>query len=458
MKKIYSILFCIVLLGSCNNFDDDININPNRPSEASAPQLLANAMLSLPSLSSTPTGEFMAQYLAETQYVNASLYPQTSTSFYWLYQGPLMNIETVLNTSTVNNHLVVAKVLKAYFFWHVTDRWGDVPYTESLKGDLTFTPAYDTQESIYNALFTLLKEANDTPVVGTMTNDIIYNGDLAKWKKLGNTIRMLMALRLSKIDPAKGESEFNDALSDGVLESNADNLVFKHLADANNQNYWFGQIVIQNREWWALTEGLVDKMKPFDDPRLPVYGNPNRTDDEYVGQLFGDTEDFDTEKYSLLGDAIWAQDAPVYLVTYAQVLFAKAEAAKLTWIAGGDAEAEANYNLAIEHSIRQWTGSATGVADFLLEPGIAYEAATAIEQIATQRWIHLFMHGYEGWAEWRRTGFPDDLVEPDNAAVPRRQIYVETEQFNNTISYDEAVQRQFGGAETLYGRIWWDVE
>lgn len=458
MKKIYSILFCIVLLGSCNNFDDDININPNRPSEASAPQLLANAMLSLPGLSSTPNGEFMAQYLAETQYVNASLYPQTSTSFYGLYQGPLMNIETVLNTSTVDNHLVVAKVLKAYFFWHVTDRWGDVPYTESLKGDLTFTPAYDTQESIYDALFTLLKEANDTPVAGSMTNDIIYNGDLAKWKKLGNTIRMLMALRLSKVDPTKGEAEFNDALSDGVLESNADNLVFKHLADANNQNYWFGQIVIQNREWWALTEGLVDKMKPVDDPRLPVYGNPNRTDGEYVGQLFGDTEDFDTEKYSLLGDAIWAQDAPVYLVTYAQVLFAKAEAAKLDWIAGGDAEAEANYNLAIEQSIAQWTGSTADVADFLLQPGIAYEAANAIEQISTQRWIHLFMHGYEGWAEWRRTGFPNDLVEPQNAAVPRRQIYVETEQFNNTISYDEAVQRQFGGEETLYGRIWWDVE
>jgi hypothetical protein len=327
-------------LGSCNNFDDDINVNPNVPSAASAPQLLANAMLYLPGLSSTPTGEFMAQYLAETQYVTASLYPQTSTSFYGLYQGPLVNIETVLNTSTVNNHLVVAKVLKAYFFWHMTDRWGDVPFSDALKGATNFTPMYDSQESIYNALFALLKEANDTPVAGSMTNDIIYNGDLAKWKKLGNTIRMLMALRLSEIDPVMGKTEFADALNDGVLESNSDNLVFRHLADANNQNYWFGQIQIQSREWWALTEGLVDKMKPVDDPRLPVYGNPNRSDGEYVGQLYGDVLDFDTEKYSQLGDAIWAQYAPVNLVTYAQDLIAKAEAAKLTRIPGGDAEAE----------------------------------------------------------------------------------------------------------------------
>jgi hypothetical protein len=363
----------------------------------------------------------------------------------------------VLNTSTVNNHLVVAKVLKAYFFWHMTDRWGDVPYSDALKGATNFTPMYDSQESIYNALFALLKEANDTPVAGSMTNDIIYDGDLAKWKKLGNTIRMLMALRLSEIDPVMGKTEFADALSDGVLESNSDNLVFRHLADANNQNYWYGQIQIQSREWWAVTEGLVDKMKPVDDPRLPVYGNPSRLDGEYVGQLFGDTENFDTEKYSLLGNAIWAQDAPVYLVTYAQVLFAKAEAAKLTWIPGGDAEAELNYNLAIDRSIAQWTGSTTGVSDFLLQPGIAYEAANAIEQIATQRWVHLFMHGYEAWAEWRRTGFPNDLVEPGGVEVPTRQIYVETEQFNNTASYMEAVQRQFGGTETLYGKVWWDA-
>lgn len=458
MKKIFSLFICSLILGSCNNFDDDINLNPNQPSDASAPQLLANAMLSLPSLSSSPQAQFMAQYLAETQYVTASLYPQTSTSFYGLYQGPLINIETVLNTSQVNNQLVIAKILKAYYFWHITDRWGDVPFSKALAGASNFTPAYDTQESIYNALFQLLEEVNNTPVTGSMPNDIIYNGNMERWKKLGNTIRLLMALRLSKVNPTKGQTEFNNALNAGVITSNNDNLVFKHLKDANNQNYWFSQISVLSREWWALTAGLVDKMKPVNDPRLPVFGNPNRTDDEYVGQLYGDTEDFDTEKYSLLGSAIWAQDAPVHLVTYAQVLFAKAEAAKLDWIPGGDTEAEANYNLAIEQSIQQWTGSTNGVTDFLAETGISYDAANALEQIATQRWIHLFMHGYEAWAEWRRTGYPSDLVEPQGVAVPRRQMYVEAEQFNNTNSYNEAVLRQFGGPESLYGRIWWDVE
>ena len=197
MRRIYILLGCIFLSGACNNFDEEINRNPNAPSEASGPQLLASAMLSLPSLSSTPQGEFMAQYLAETQYVTASLYPQSSTSFYGLYQGPLVNIETVLRTSKANNELIVAKILKSYYFWHITDRWGDVPFTEALNGEVNLTPAYDTQQTIYYSVFELLKEAVETPVIGQLSSDIMYEGEMDQWKKLANTIRLLMALRLS---------------------------------------------------------------------------------------------------------------------------------------------------------------------------------------------------------------------------------------------------------------------
>src|SRR5690606_8808350 len=119
--------------------------------------------------------------------------------------------------------------------------------------------------------------------------------------------------------------------------------------------------------------------------------------------------DFDTEKYSLLGDEIARQDSRVHLVTDAQVLFAMAEAAKLEWIPGGDTDAQAYYEEAIEQSFLQWTGSSDGIDDFLAEPAIAYDPDQAIKQIATQRWVHLFMHGYEAWAEWRRTGYPDNL-------------------------------------------------
>jgi hypothetical protein len=158
----------------------------------------------------------------------------------------------------------------------------------------------------------------------------------------------------------------------------------------------------------------------------------------------------------LLGATIIKQDAPVSLVTYAQALFARAEAAKRGWIAGGDATAKTNYDLAIEQSVRQWNNnSITGLATMMANPAIAYDPAKALEQIGTQRWVHLFMHGYEAWAEWRRTGFPA-FTNPQGKQVPTRQGYPVEEQFNNKENYLEAIQRQFNGKDELSGKVWWD--
>lgn len=451
--------------GGCNKFEDDINKNPNLPSVASGTQLIGNAQLSLPGLSATPAAQFRAQYLAETQYVGESLYPEGGTSFYGLYQGPLMNLETVLksedltaNEGPVENQLAVAKIMKAYFLWHMTDRWGDLPFSEALQGVDNLTPVYDTQEAIYDGLFSLLAEADAQIVAGDITNDIVYDGNMAKWKKLSNTIRLLMALRLSHVSPERGAAQFNSALQAGILEANADNFVFRHLPDANNQSYWYGQIVGQNREWWALTESFVDLMEPTDDPRLPVYGRRAAESGDYVGLKFGtiDPALLGTTEYSLLGSAMYAQDANIALVTYAQVQFARAEAALLGWIPGGDAAAKQYYDAAIENSILQWTGSTDGVAAYLTRPEVAFNITTAARQIGIQRYIHLYTHGYEAWAEWRRTGFPDNLVEPEGKPVPRRQAYPANEQFNNGTNYNDAVQRQFNGVDNLAGRVWWD--
>ena len=463
MKK--QIIFFLAVLGlaACNKFDKDINTNPNLPSVASGTQLIANAVLSLPTLGSSPQGEFHAQYLAETQYPGQSLYPDGGTNFYSLYQGPLMNLETVLKASDLSgvegpvaNQLAVARILKAYYFWHITDRWGDVPYSEALKGSANFTPKYDKQEDIYDSLFQLLDEADEMFVTGNIINDIIYPGDITKWKRLGNSIRLLMALRLSEVNPTKGMAQFNDALAAGVMGANTDNFTYKHLADAANQNYWYGQIVNQTREWWALTETLVDYMNPLNDPRLAIYGKKNNTN-IYKGLPFGTTVGLpNTTGVSLLGTAIYAQAAPVYLVTYAQVLFAKAEAAKRGWIPGGDVTAKTNYDLAIEQSFRQWTGGVTGLTAFMATPGITYDPVNALKQIAMQRYVHLFMHGFEAWAEWRRTGYPDNLVKPGGREIPLRHSYPPNEVFNNATNYEEAVDRQFGGVDGLYGKVWWD--
>ncbi len=453
-------LIALVVFSSCDMLDfDNINENPNLPSAATAPQLITNAMLSLPGLSSSPTGEYMAQFLSETQYVSSSLYPEGGTSFYGWYQGPLINLKTAQDIATTENQKAVAKILTAYYFWNITDRWGDIPFTEALQGTDQFTPAYDTQESIYKDLFALLKEAGaQIDASGTLEDDIMYDGDMSKWKRFSNSLRMLMALRLSERDATLAEKEFKAALTetDGVFASNDDSFVFRHLAEANNQNYWYGQIAqAPIREWWALSASFTNLLKANDDPRLPIFGQEARNGGGYKGLTFGSTDEdsLGASDHSLLGTAIYEQDAPVYLVTYAEILFAKAEAAKRTWT---NENAQTNYTLAIQKSIEQWTGDASLATAYLLEPNVVYNPTNAIEQISTQRYIHLFMHGYQAWGEWRRTGYPNNLVQPNGNAVPLRQSYTPDEALNNSQNYEDAIDRQFSGQNSIYGRLWWD--
>jgi hypothetical protein len=351
-------------------------------------------------------------------------------------------------------------MLKAYFFWHITDRWGDVPYSAALKGKNNFTPKYDKQKDIYDSLFLLLDQANAAIVTGNIKNDIMYGGDMARWKKFGNTIHMLMALRLSKVDPVKGAAEFNKALTNGTMTVNTDNFAYPHLADQPNENFWYNQFTRLGRNWYAVSKPLVDYMLPLNDPRLPVYANKN-TAGNYVGLAYGlpGSTTVVINNFSLLGSGIRLQNSPVYLVTYAQALFARAEAAKLGWITGGDATAKTNYELAIQNSILQWTGSTTGAAAYIAQPGVLYDPATAIQQIATQRWVHLFLHGYEAWAEWRRTGYPVLVAAPgaNGDRIPRREAYPLIEQSNNTLNYTAAVASfPYGGADDLNARVWWD--
>src|SRR5688572_11152664 len=108
MKKL--LIFSITaVLCSCTlqDFDEDINVNPNQPSTASGPMLLANAMLSLPDVQANATAQFFGQYLSETEYVVQSRYPQENTSFYGWYTGPLMNVQTVIDNSTVPNEIAI---------------------------------------------------------------------------------------------------------------------------------------------------------------------------------------------------------------------------------------------------------------------------------------------------------------------------------------------------------------
>src|SRR5213592_3775014 len=232
-KSIYISLTTLVLMSSCQKFDGSMNVDPNRPTKASGTQLIASAERSLPDISSSAFGVHYPQHLSNTSFTDNSRYTTINFNFNGWYTGPLMDLETVITSPTLDanegpvvNQIAAAKILKAYIFWFLTDRWGDIPYSTALKGQDNFTPKYDKQQDIYNSLFTLLDEANASIITGNIKNDIVYGGDMTKWKKLANTIHLLMALLLSKVDPVKGAAEFNKAVTNGLMTANTDNLAY----------------------------------------------------------------------------------------------------------------------------------------------------------------------------------------------------------------------------------------
>jgi hypothetical protein len=478
----------------CKKFAADINVSPNSPTTASNAQLLTSAINYMPSVIEGISGALYTQQWAEKPYTDDSRYISVNFDFYGIYAGPLENLQTIITSKTYyitegskNNQLAVARILRAWYFWYMTDRWGDIPYSDALKGNANLAPKYDAQAAIYTDLLKELKEAAAQIDDGNgVTGDLLYEGDMSKWKKLANSIRALMALRLSKVDAATGKAAFADAVAGGVFSGNGDNAVFVHLADPVNQNYWYYVADVQNRQWYWISKTLTDYMNPLQDPRLPIFADPAASTGAYAGVPYGLDGDsiakVTTSKVSWMGEHVRAQNAPCYIVTYAEVLLAEAEADKLGWLNGGDADAAAKYKAAIEASVRQWVrnsfkggvvddvektaydpgdaGDTTGLGAYMAQPAVVYDPANAVKQIAYQRWVHLYMNGYEAWAEWRRTGYPVLAPAPNNngIAIPRRQGYPSSEPNINASNYKAAVQAQpgFGGKDDLNGRVWWD--
>ncbi|RZK45449.1 MAG: SusD/RagB family nutrient-binding outer membrane lipoprotein [Pedobacter sp.] len=362
-----------------------------------------------------------------------------------------------------NNQIAVARIVKAFTYLHMTDRWGPIPYTQALKGSENYTPAYDSQESIYLDLFKELKEAVAQVDNGAGPGgDILLGGDMDAWKRFANTQRMVMALRLSKVNPSLGATEFADAVAAGVITSNDENILYNFLAgDPNNFNPWYNNYSISLRNDFAISNTMVDYMKPLNDPRLPVYGEVLPSG-EVVGLEYGSDDAKNIPNaYSRIGDFFRGAGSPALVFSYSQVLFSMAEAAHLGWIPGGDVAAADYYTEAIQASWEYYgVYDAAAFATYIAQPEVAFVAGNAVEKIQNQKWIHLYLNGYESWAEWRRTGYPELSPAADyqssEEAIPRRQAYGTNEGLVNKANYDAAVATLLGGADNLYTRLWWD--
>ena len=477
MKKIrnniskYAVLLALtatpLVITSCRQ-ELDINVDPNNPSQASLSGLLSASQVGfafalggegtrMPASIVQHYAGHRAQPLDYAQYrITSSATDGTWTALY----NTLMDMREMENKATASGnqaYLGVSKILQAHAFSVITDLFGDIPFSQALQGRTNITPVYDKQEDIYPALITMIDEGIAALSAGTETisGDIVYGGDVAKWKKYGNSLKLRLLNHLSSRQPNAAANFL--ATNPNLIDTSVDDakVLFGSVASNANPIYQFD--VLSGRKDQAVASTIVDKMKALSDPRVslyfePVTGNALGLKGQYLGNAPGnDTEDSQKNRYSRVGSAYASIKAPVVLMSAAEVNFIKAE----VYHRASDSRAQAAYQAAITQDFAA-LGLSSSATAYLANANVAYNGT--LQRIMEQKWITMFQASYESWVDWRRTGFPALTPAASNVTsnvIPRNLPYPDVEINSNRANLvaGPGIPIPYTG---LSNRVWWD--
>ncbi len=501
---------------ACDKDFVDINTNPYAITEVDPALLFAGAQRS-------HIGNWTAEHTIVQQFVSPYNTGATlgfnfnedidgiSTPKWDSYTGSLKNIIQAMNllegTTTQVNLYNMLRIWKAQIFMGLVDAYGDVPYFEAGKAvsDALFYPKYDDDAAIYADLYKELKEAVAALNTGGdfVAADLFYGAkaqastrtanaadQVAKWKKLGNSLLLRLGMRYSKVDASKAQSIVSEAFAAGVMTSNADNAHVKYdgtlfLIGDNN--------VLRNfSQFNYAAEPFVNHLKTTNDPRgkyiLANFADPGNVagqsaPDTVLANQFGVPIGVTDSRiatgapyrgtragglnYSQIN--VWtiaSPAAPDFWVTYAQTSLLLAEAAKRGWIPGGDATAKTHYENGIAADMEIYplypntsTISPASIAAYIASPDVAYNSADALELINTQYWIVNIRNGTEAFANFRRSGYP--TLAPNlfndklSGGFVRRLSYPDVEASANTTNYNAGAAAM--GGDKLTSRVFWDT-
>ncbi|HAN00139.1 MAG TPA: hypothetical protein DCQ26_16185 [Marinilabiliales bacterium] len=489
--KIYIIIIFGILVSSCTSNFEEINENPNYPATTDAAYLFnyvtkegAGEYGIITSYNYT----YIQSWIMQTSAVwgNSTMPPYTLFDQYrinllweYYYSDLLLNctaleLLTSENPEDVNKYQV-ARIWKVFNFHKVTDLWGDVPYSKAWKALTDYSaealkPAYDTQEDIYTTMLAILDEAAKGIDLSKpfYSNDMIFDGDLDKWIKFANSLRLRLAIRSG-----------NEAVVSGIIIQN-------NLISTNEESAMFSYITSQ--EWWnpyydlwidskestpKISELLKLQLESTGDPRLPIYARPIELDNTTIKGV-PNLMDANKKENQALGmgvtstsyiGAYFTENATLSkpLLTYAEVCFSRAEAAFRGWTADN---AQTWYENGVRASMSSYGITEATISTFLAGGGLFNNT---LEQIMVQKWISLYLNGWEAYAEYRRTGYPQlkkydlvldgikikeiDWVDVPREYVPGRLPYPDKELKLNEENYLKAVE-QIGG-DSYYQQVWW---
>ncbi|MBW0177765.1 SusD/RagB family nutrient-binding outer membrane lipoprotein [Sediminibacterium sp.] len=493
----------LLTLGSCTKNFEKINTNPNVPSSVTPDLLLSGVIKNTINDQVNEAwgiGNIVAQHTAKIQFVNEDRYLWGERNGVWnSVYGNMRNVQNMIDLATAstpvqNNYLGVALIMKSWMFSLATDAYGDIPYTEATKAKTgsVYTPKYDKQEDIYTGLLADLKKAND--ILGTsseaISGDILYNGSVDKWRRLANSLRLRLLMRLSKKKNVNADMQaiVGNPTTNPIFSSNSDNAELKYLADVPANQWPLYSARVGSFDEFRVSKTLSDRLTVLNDPRLAVFGRPSQKSVaagtpkiEGIPNGLGDVAALNYNggpqgvsrvgySYACLVCNDGGQIAPQpnvargLIMTYAELQFILAEAAEKGMITSATTPEDyylrgiqANFSFYNGMIPSQYGINVTPPAGYYTQAGVAYAGTQTekLEKIALQKWVALFFNGLEAWFDWRRTGMPAIIPGADNLnnnKVPLRYIYPLSEQSLNGKNRTEAVARQ--GADDLNTAIW----
>ncbi|MFC5410160.1 SusD/RagB family nutrient-binding outer membrane lipoprotein [Larkinella bovis] len=467
-----------VALTSCNNFEE-LNTDPARSSETQPEFLLANAEkrasdLMYDSYHNGRIGMELSQYWMGTDKTSDGRFLFTNDGLWsGLYAGPLMDLQEIQHyydrhPAESNAHtLAVAEILKSWLFHVLTDAYIDIPYSQALRGDAIPQPVYDKGKDVYTALLASLKKQVDilqNTSSGAIRGDIMANGNAQQWVRIGNALRIRIALRMADAQPAEAKAVIEEAAKN-TLTSVSQDAFFPYNTSAATNRFPYNDVDRPLVEF-AVTSTLVDYLKALKDPRLPIFARPDETNGQYIGKVYGTEANSPTMiGLSKPGVVAYSGSAKGYMITYAEIAFAKAEAAARGMNVGTQT-AEELYKEAVTASMTQWgITDAKAIATYL--ESVPYKAGDWKNVIGTQKWLALYMQGLQAWFERLRLDpkKPDGSIlfippasgslDPQVKDVPTRLKYPSGSRASNAVNSEQAAKNI--GGDTQATKNWWDI-
>ena len=491
-------LLIILFSMSCTNDFEEINTNEFIFNEASPEALFTGVVKNtLDLVGGTMNDQMFNTYASfyggKGGQFNRYFYTEQALDQFWkrFYVNILKNNQDIIDSyssdSNYSNRVTIAKIWKSYVYSILVSTFGPVPYQEALQGKNA--AAYNSEELIYTDILAELKSAFENLDISgdTLAQDPIFNGDLTKWKKFANSLRLKIALRISEGFPALAEQHGSDAMANegSLISSNDENASMKWGLEQENWSFNYSRYVFVEANDDVvpfMNLHFLLNLKTYKDPRLFKLVEPSNDPITITDVVFrsGSTTEQITVEYELpyfgrpLGgnagvegwglnqndnilnglanrrfsrpklDVFMAADMSYNIITYSEINFIKAEAQLKGW--GGSKTGEEYYYDGIEASFQQY--GATGFTDYKNRAGIQWGTTSVgdrglfgvvtsgisndpIDKITRQRWLASYNQGHDIWCMQKRTRTlplidqfaPDGATGLDYAPLPERLVY-----------------------------------